>query len=421
MNHLLVFYLVSVVEWIALLSFPIILLGYHYQKYIKRITLIALIISLFSLLLRLTSLHLFVIIASQIIILIFLKKLFYKSNYLESLVLTGIGYGFYVFLHLLIAEVIISLSSYNYFELLFSNIKYFHQSITALLVLTICYLVHKNHYHLLEFRDNLKAQKHEKQFKTIIITISLLTFIFICLAAFTMLNDELNFRYPFVLSCIIVLFIILSIYLILHTQFQRKRLLEAKKFYLDQEQQVATIVEKLKKDYIGHFQALLKLCERNSAQLIKDYVEKRRLHIDSSFLSKGSFLANVESVDELLYAFLVNKRKLADLLGITLIVTADSQCDVPVSFKQIRYLSTIIDELLFLHYQASNDKEKELHFQIQKLEEGIRFQIVSDLIVSEEQSASLKLFDVMFQFEKDNATVQSVLSPVQLSIFCPLY
>lgn len=47
---------------------------------------------------------------------------------------------------------------------------------------------------------------------------------------------------------------------------------------MDQEEQTAIIVEKLKTDYEDHFHAILKLCERESSTLlIKEYLENNRL------------------------------------------------------------------------------------------------------------------------------------------------
>lgn len=47
MEYLITF-LASAVEWLALLSFPILLLGYSYKKYLKYIVLLAGTMSLFS-------------------------------------------------------------------------------------------------------------------------------------------------------------------------------------------------------------------------------------------------------------------------------------------------------------------------------------------------------------------------------------
>lgn len=144
--------------------------------------------------------------------------------------------------------------------------------------MAISYLLKRYQYHLTDFRHFLKTHNQNHQFRAIVIINSLLTFLFICLSVFAMLTEQMNSKFSFVLYCVIILFIILSIYLILHTQFQVKHIIEAKKFYLDQEEQTAIIVEKLKTDYEDHFHAILKLCERESSTLlIKEYLENNRL------------------------------------------------------------------------------------------------------------------------------------------------
>lgn len=412
--------LASILEWIPLLSFTIILLGYHFKRYVMPIIVLSTMISFISFLLRLTSLHVVLIIFIQMILLFFLIRWLFRVNSLESLVISSIGYGFYMFIQLLVVEIIITLSTNSYFDVFFS-ISFIVQIITTTIVTFTCFILYKKKYHLAEFRHHLRTEDLNKKIKTIIITNSLLTFVFICLAVFAILADEVTFKYSIVLFCIMVLFAILAIHLILHTQFQMKHLIEAQKFYLDQEQQVATIVEKLNKNYASHYKAILKLSERNSHQLIKEYIEEHKLHKSpSSWLIHENVRTELSQVDELTYAFLVNKRKLARLFDVKLTVSSEINFDVSVTLRQIRYLSMIIDDLIFTQYLTSGNNNKWIHFHLQTSEDEMRFEISSNLEFNDQLNSSLNLFDALLKYKQDNAVVQSDLKPFTCTISCKI-
>mgnify|MGYP001161939212 CR=1 FL=1 len=414
---------ISLFEWIALLTFPVVFLGYPYRIYIKPILFLSVIMSVVSLLLRFTPLSTVFVIAVQILLLLCLVKWLYKVNSLETIVISSMGYGFYSFIQLLITEVVKSISTVNYFKILFSfsNLPFLLRTITFLFVMAISYLLKRYQYHLTDFRHFLKTHNQNHQFRAIVIINSLLTFLFICLSVFAMLTEQMNSKFSFVLYCVIILFIILSIYLILHTQFQVKHIIEAKKFYLDQEEQTAIIVEKLKTDYEDHFHAILKLCERESSTLlIKEYLENNRLlrKKAASWLVESDFRAGLENLDELLYAFLVNKRKLAELLEVAIVATAEIQGNVAATLRQVRYLSMIMDDLILALYQSPSSVEKKIYFHVHIGTQDITYLISSQLVLDRLQT-NLKLFDALQHFKQDQAEVETELKPVRLSIRCP--
>ncbi|WP_100405819.1 hypothetical protein [Bacillus solitudinis] len=420
MNHLSMF-LLSTIEWVALLSFPIVLLGYLYRRYLKIILLIAVTMSILSILFRLTGLPISLIIFIQILLLFFFIYLLFKFNYLESLVFTSIGYGFYSLTQLLYIETVTTLSAYSYFDLFFSIPATIAQLITAASIFVLCYVIAKYDYNLLELRHYIKTKQSNKKIKMIIIVNSLLIFVFICLAMIALFSQGLDSKPSFVLACIVTLFVILSIYLILHTQFQQKRLIEAKKFYLDQEQQTAAIVEKLNADYTRHFLAINKLYERGSYPLIKEYIDLHTLSRSKpSFPGTSNLHANVTILDDLLYAFIINKRKLASLMGITIDVTAEITNKTPSTLQQIRYLSTIFDDLIFTLSQAPDTVDKHICFHVQVTDYKIIFDISSSLKLDERHNTHSKLFDALLQFRNNNAVVDIQLKPVKLLISCSL-
>lgn len=415
MSHLFTI-LISFFEWIPLLSFTIILLGYHYKKYVTSIIVLSVIMSLLSYLLRLTSLHVVAIIFIQMVFLFFLIRWLFKVNTLESLVISSIGYGFYTFIQLIIIEMFITLSSISYFDIFFSN-PFIIQIISIIIVILICLIIYKKKYFLIELRHHLRTKEINKKIKIVIIVNSLLTFLFICLAIFTLLANDLSYKYSIVLFCIMVLFLILAIYLILHTHFQKKYVIEAKKFYLDQEQQVALIVEKLNNNYESHYKSILKLSERNSHHLLKEYIEKHTLHKkNTSLLKQENIKAELKQVDELTYAFLINKRKLARLFSVKLTVSSTIYFDVAATLRQIRYLSMIIDDLIFTHYLTNVKTDKWIHFNITTTENEIRFDISSNLEIIDELHTNLNLFDALLKFKQDNAIIQADLKPFTCSI-----
>ena len=421
MDYLFTF-VISLLEWIALLTFPIALLGYANRNFIKPIILVSSIMTIFSLLLRMTPLKTEFIIAVQILLLLCFVKWLFKVNVLETLAISSIGYGFYSLIQLLIAEMVKNVSTISYFEVLFSfsNLPFLIRFITFLSVMAISYVLNKYKYHLTDLRHHLKTQYNNRQFRTIMIINSLLTFLFICLSVFAMLTEHINSKFSFVLYCVITLFIILSIHLILHTQFQVKRIIEGKKFYLDQEEEIAMIVEKVKTHYEDHFQAILKLCERaDSTLLIKKYLENNQLNRKktASWLVESNFRSGLENLDDLLYAFLVNKRKLAELLEVAVVATAEINGNVPATLRQVRYLSMIMDDLILTLYQSPSSIEKKIYFHVQVQPQEIIYSISSQLILDRPQT-NLKLLDALQHFKQDQAVVEAELKPVRLFIRC---
>ncbi|MBP3040542.1 hypothetical protein J9303_13710 [Bacillaceae bacterium Marseille-Q3522] len=422
MSHLLNF-IVSIFEWSSLIAFPLALFGFKFHKYAKVTLLLACIISLLSSLLHIAALPVAIVVAIQIIFLQFLIKIFMKVNLKTAMVIASIGYGFYTFIQLLIVEIVMSLSGYSYFDILFefSNAPFALRGLTFLLVILSCYFLQKYDYRLTELLYYLKLEKTNPKFLTIVVINSLLTFILICLAVYAMLTNELHFRYHFVLYCIIVLFIILSIYLFLHSSFQKRRLMEAKKYYLDQEQQASIIVEKIKEENARHFLAIYKLAEKGSTEPIIDYIQKHRLHKSPPvWPAEINLHDEAGNFDELLYAFLVNKRNFARLLNISIEISSEVEAAIPVTLKQIRYLSMVIDEIIFLLQQSTGFDKKQIEFHVRTTEDGISFMIKSDLSVHPSQLANSKLLDVLILLKQDHALVDSHFEPFLLKIHCPV-
>ncbi|WP_025027087.1 hypothetical protein [Caldalkalibacillus mannanilyticus] len=414
--------IVSIFEWIALLSFPLVLLGYHYRRYIRPVFIIAFSMSLFSELLRLTPMHVALIIAIQIIVLLVLVKVLYRAKNLETVVVTSIGYGFYIFIQMLFIEIVAQTFQYKYLQFFTTiHIKTVTQVLTFLFVALLSWLIYYQKYQLDELRYHITRSTMNKKYRDVLVLNSFLTFIFIVFIFFTMLAEEFAYKYTFILMIIIIMFFILAIFIILHTQFQMKRLIEAKKFYLDQEEQVATIVENLKKNYQGHFQAIIKLNERESSSLSKEYVEKHHLHqgICPSLL-QSNLRTGLEGLDELLYSFLINKRKLGRLLGVTINVTSDIQCEIHTTLQHVRNLSLIIDDLILIYYQAPAYSTKTIHFHVEAKPHETLYVISGDIEIEEKKHPNLKLFDALFQFKQHDSIVDSELKPVRISIRCPL-
>ncbi|WP_088104523.1 hypothetical protein [Halalkalibacter urbisdiaboli] len=418
MNYVLTF-IVSTFEWIALLSFPVILLGYYYRHYVKPILILAMTMSILSMILRLFPIDVFIVLAIQIIIFVFFVKRLFSFQLIESLVVVTIGYGFYILIQLLFIELIISTSTINYIDILFS-LSFTPQMLTIIFMTMTCLVIHYFKYNLVELRRHVQSKTMTTKTKNIIYTSAVLTLIFICLAVFAMLESDFSHKHVLVLLCIIVLFSILSVYYILHTQFQMKSLIEAKQFYLDQEQQTTMILEHVKKNYARHFHAIMKLSERQSLPLITDYIDFHKLNANpNTFSSPMPIPSTIKENDELLYAFLINKRKVAGLVGVTIHVSATFDFSVPTSLQQIRLLSMIFDDIFLLLYQAPLTERKELFFEVYKSDSEIRFDISSNFTISGEQT-SLKLFDALLKFKQQDALVYSELNPLKLTITCPM-
>lgn len=421
MDRLLTF-LVSIFEWIALLSFPLILLGYHYRRYINSVIILSGIMSLVSILLHASVKNLSILIILQMIILLFFVRFLFRANIIETFVISSVGYGFYILIQSVVVEITIPMLGHKYYQLFESiNLKFTLQILTFIFVALLCYFMQRYNYQLDELRIQIKAKSIQKKYKLIMMINSMLTFLIVSLIIFIVLAEEMTYKYVLSLVIIVVLFIILSIFIVIHTQIQQKRLIEAKKYYLDQEEQVATIVENLKKNYQGHFQAIIKLNERESSSLSKEYVEKHHLHqgICPSLL-QSNLRTGLEGLDELLYSFLINKRKLGRLLGVTINVTSDIQCEIHTTLQHVRNLSLIIDDLIMIYYQAPAYSTKTIHFHVEAKPHETLYVISGDIEIEEKKHPNLKLFDALFQFKQHDSIVDSELKPVRLSIRCPL-
>lgn len=416
-------FLLSAIEWIALLTFPIVLLGYYYRKFFKRIVFIAIFMSMFSTILHtVTNLPIVLIIFAQITLIMLLIKMILKFNLLETLTITSIGYGYYIFFQIILIELVVQLSTVEHLQFYhIANLKYSTQTITFILVFIFCYFINKYELQLNELRFHLKTPLRNNRYKTLLIVNALLLFIFLLLNFYFMMLEDFEHKFGFLLIIFIVLFICLFNYFILHIKFQDLRMIESKKFQFDQEQQLTSLLENLQTEFEAHFNVIVKLAKKNSFTAIKDYIEHQQL----AFKQKGEIFntttfTHLANQDEILYTFLVNKQKLAGLFNIKIAVSLDSHIKKTLSLHHIRYLNTIIDDLIHILYKSVTIKKKVIHFQIKSDNEKFVLQISSDLSLDEESIANLKIIDALIQFKNLDATiVTSEFKPLNITIKCP--
>jgi len=418
MSYIITF-LVSLIEWAGLISFPLILLGYKYNYYIKNIIIQSACMSLISILLHLTSMPVPVIVGLQIIILIFLFKVGLKTKNLEAIALTSIGYGFYLFLQLLVIELLTSFLQGSYLRLYqMSNFAVFVPMITISILLISCFVLYKNKLQISELRYQLRSDHIEKKTKRIIQVLFGMTYIFIVLGATVLMADQ-QVKYSFVLLSIVVLFAMMLCYLIFHSQLQKEQLLLAKKYYLDQEQQVAAFVEKLEQDYAMHFRTIDKLNNAGSSEIIKEYIKIHELQKMNVLWKSKNLRKGIEGLDPLLYSFLVNKRKLADLLGVELNVNSCISSEGFASLGQIRNLSLIIDDLLLTLYGVKRNEKKIISIELDISDKKLVYKIEANLTI-DPNKMELGLFDALIKLRQDKATVDIELHPVNILVKIPI-
>lgn len=414
--HPLLTFCISALEWFALLTFPFVFIGYRYRQYVKKIIILSILMSTISLLLHYTNLHLTIVIALQMILIFLIAKPLLKMSSLETLLLTGMGYGFYTFVHIVGIELFLIMLSNSYSEIVLTSHAYLLQLTSFFIVIMLSVIISLCNYHLIELYRHLKLNEINKKGKIIIYLNSFLTYFFICLASFVMIAENLRYRYAFILLSIIVLFMIISIYLILHHQFQKKRLVEAKKFYFDQEEQVSVYIENIQKDLLSSYKVMQKLYENNSFELSKEYFEQHLLP-KSKRHKNFAIDPKVRSKDEILYAFLINKRKLANLLGVSISTSIDLKYHIPVTLQHIQFLSNIVDDLLFSLYESTHYDEKHIHLNIHSSQDQIVYNITSNLIFENNKKQG-KIYDAITGFKKSKAIIESTFNPVKLSISC---
>ncbi|WP_416147417.1 hypothetical protein ACM26V_14425 [Salipaludibacillus sp. HK11] len=408
----------SLLEWVVLLAFPLMLLGYQFRQYLNRIFWIALAMSAISTLLHFTPMHLTIIIAAQIAIFVLFIKAFLRRKLLEVFVIATMGYGFYVLIQVLLIEIIMNLSSFSYFDVIFSTnaITPILQGMTVIIGVSICSLLKWKNYHLSELRMHITASQISSKIKTMIISSAMLTFIFICISSFVMLADDMAFKQLMIILSIIVFMLILSFYHVLYIQFQMRSLIEAKKYYLDQDQQFSQMIENIKRESENHFQVISKLSENGSTEFIKSYIEKEKL--DRGTVSIKSPQNNIyqygQPLDELMFAFLVNKRKLARLFNIQMRFSSNIQETIPVTFKQIKSLNTVINDLITLHSQSHEVTEKRINFEVITNNQGIEFHIDSDLNLNKHQDINLNLLNSLNEIDNEMTLTLSQLEPFKV-------
>ncbi|WP_088104340.1 hypothetical protein [Halalkalibacter urbisdiaboli] len=410
--------IVSTIEWFSLLMFPLILVGYRFKHYVKRLILLAVIMSVISLLLHHLIVHLTIIVGMQIMILFVLAGLILKLSLMETLLISGIGYGFYCFVHILIIELYLLLLTHSYSELFVTSHIYYLQLASALVVIVFCLLIHLLKYKLIELYQRLQLNSFSMKSKSIIVVNSILTYIFICLASYAMISENINYRYAYVLTSIIVLFCIIAFYLILHSQFQTKRLIETTKLFLDQEQQMSIYIENIQKELQGPYKALQKLFDSGSLESSKAYFQQHIL--PKGLDKKGQTLVvgqDIKDKDEILYAFLINKQKLAHLLGVSLSTSFELPTHVLISLNQLKVLGNILDDLFLSLYLASHYQEKNVHFHVRSTKDRIEYEITSNFVYKNAFSSS-KIHDAILDFKKSKATIHSSFEPICLMISC---
>ncbi|MFK4998886.1 hypothetical protein ACI2OX_21110 [Bacillus sp. N9] len=152
-------------------------------------------------------------------------------------------------------------------------------------------------------------------------------------------------------------------------------------------------------------------------ELIEEYIETNQLDKGSLKLDLHSDLSVLQ--DDLLYAFLTTKRKLANLLCIPIQVSGET--NVPTTLQQIRYLSVIFDDLIYMLHESPQTVDRIIQFHVETMSnEFIAFTISSPLHIDEKLHTSLKLFDAILQFKQLGAVVEIELQPVKVSIQSPV-
>lgn len=375
--------------------------------------------SFISILLHLTPMPVPVIVGLQIIILIFLFKIGLKTKNLEAVALTSIGYGFYLFLQLLVIELLTSFLQGSYLRLYqMSNFTVFVPMITIAILLISCFVLYKNKLQISELRYQLRADHIEKKTKRIIQFLFAMTYIFIILGATVLMADK-QVKYSFILLSIVVLFAMMLCYLIFHSQLQKEQLLLAKKYYLDQEQQVATFVEKLKQNYVMHFRTIDKLNNAGSSDVIADYIDTHELQQMNVLWKSKNLRKGIEGLDPLLYSFLVNKRKLADLLGVELNVNSYIHAKEFSSLGQIRNISLIIDDLMLTLYEIKRHEKKLISIDLDISDKKFIYKIEANLTI-DSNNMELGLFDALIKLRQNRATVDMELNPVSILVEIPI-
>ena len=411
----------SFFEWLCLFLFPIMILGYSFKGSYKAMALIAGMMSIFSLLLHHSPLLIPYIIILQILSALLLVRCFFANKMLEAFVITSIGYGFYIFIQMIIIEFLVRAFSWRYFNFL-SDIfnKTSTQLMTIIFLIFTCLLVKQSTYQLNEVRSMIKGPRMNKKHRILISLISVSTVAFICSTAYILLSEDTAYKELSILLVMVIGFITLTFYLFLHIQFQKQQILEAKTLFLDQEKQIIDQIGYLREEENRHFQAVAKLIEREAYELIPDYIKTNQL--DAS-LSKIPIMSSLTSqLDELLHVFLTNKSKLGQFFGVSIkvSVSGEGHQETSISLQQIVCISKLMDDCIFMLFQAPDVQEKTIYFHIEVTEESIEYTISSPFYIKEKVHENLKSYDALLHLKHLGASIQSDFQPIHLSIRSPI-
>ncbi|KRG11762.1 hypothetical protein ACA29_15590 [Lederbergia galactosidilytica] len=206
----------------------------------------------------------------------------------------------------------------------------------------------------------------------------------------------------------------------MHIQFQKQQILEAKTLFLDQEKQIIDQIGYLREEENRHFQAVAKLIEREAYELIPDYIKTNQL--DAS-LSKIPIMSSLTSqLDELLHVFLTNKSKLGQFFGVSIKVSisGEGHQETSISLQQIVCISKLMDDCIFMLFQAPDVQEKTIYFHIDVTEESIEYTISSPFYIKEKVHENLKSYDALLHLKHLGASIQSDFQPIHLSIRSPI-
>ncbi|MCJ7842447.1 hypothetical protein MUB24_16385 [Lederbergia sp. NSJ-179] len=412
--------LLSFFEWLCLFLFPIVVFGYSLKKHRKALVWIASIMSVVSFLFHHTSISMTYTIILQIILAFMLTNWLLASKMLEAFVITSMGYGFYIFIQMIFMEVLVrafNLDHLHFFSAFFD--KAVTQLLTILFVFFFSMIVQYSQFQLNEVRSLIKMPRMNRKYRLLMVMISLLMIAFIWLTAYILMIEESAYKQMMILFVMLIGFLILSFYLFLHILLQKQQILEAKKLFLDQEQQMIDRIENLKEEERQHFQSIVKLANRQACELITDYIGSNDLDKAPSNLALEQGLCS--QLDELFYVLLINKRKLAHLFDVTIKVSGEIQYEVPISLQQIVCISKIIDNFIFVLSQASEVQDKIIHFHIDSSEEAVvSFTISSPLRIEEKVHENLKSYDALLELKHLGAVIHSNFQPINLSIRSPI-
>lgn len=344
--------LLSIVEEMALMIFPLVFFHYPIRKHIKSLFLISILVAAFSRFIRPymeASYAIFLIMLLFYILLIFV----YRLKPINGLIVLCLGYWTNAVIMTVILSILMLILGQSLMQII-SQISYqtFFMLATSIIMFVGAHIIHKKKWQI--SLDSKKTSKMGKQFNYLIGAYSLIGMILIIQTLTAFLSTGYDFyRTSLVTFGTFGIFLLMFVLIrnIKIMQYQMK--IEEEKSYLENLTSYTEEIKQINRDFYSQAQTLRQMAVCQNINTIISYLD----HL----LQERNFLqASIEINEPMLAAFLGKERHVCQSYGVNLMVINNGYYFTPNSisgYQLNRLFKQIFDDIiLVLKQHTSADK-----------------------------------------------------------------